>query len=140
MHITKSEYDDKLRVDRLVNANFMLDIKVNKKLEEEGKRISQRSNNTFLLEMKVMEMEEVEKKNMKTINIIKEESAELFTETEKEKNVYLDNMEMLKNKMEENMTLLKTWIKQQIQQIKKSCRGKICFDMCKTKTNKHHIF
>ena len=78
-----------------------------------------------------MEMEEVE---------MKEESAKLFTETEKEKNVFWENMEMLKNKMEENMTSLKIRIKQQIQQIKNGSRGKFSFYMCKTKTNKYHIF
>ena len=121
------------RVDSMENTNFMLDMKVKEKVEEEGKRkeeITEMTNKTFMLEMKVMEKEEVEKKNRETIDMMKEEKADLFTETEKEKNDYLEKMEMQKNEMEENMTSLKTRIKQQIQQIQKSSRGKICFDMC----------
>ena len=127
------------RVDSLENTNFMLDMKIREKVEEEGKRkeeITEMTNKTFMLEMKVMEKEENEKKNMETIDMMKEEKADLFTETEKEKLDCLEKMEMQKNEMEERMTSLKSRIKQQIQQIQKSSRGKICFDMCGCTTPK----
>ena len=137
MEVAKLKMELEGKVETLENTNFMLDMKVKEKEEEEVQKkeeMTEMTNKVFLLEMKVMEKEELEKTNEEKMKTLNEEKIQIEkTHEDKVKTLNEENTkakEELIEKTEKEKRALKAEIKNKIMEIQSSSRGRITVNMC----------